>query len=452
MLTNVLIANRGEIALRIVRACRDLGLRSVVAYSEADQDSLPVRLADDAICIGPAVAARSYLNPHALVSAALAMRCDALHPGYGFLAEYAVLAELCAQHGLTFVGPRPETLRLMSDKARGRQAMQSAGLPIVPGSDGNLRSVADARDIAEQVGYPVMLKPSAGGGGRGVRTVSSEADMIRSYATARAEAETVFGQSDLLLEKYLPQVRHIEIQVMADQHGNAIALGERDCSVQRRHQKLVAEAPAPTISPALRERLNDLALHGMRAVGYQNIGSLEFLVDAHQNIYFIEMNSRIQVGHAVTELVTGVDLVAWQLRIAGGEPLSLQPHDVAMRGHAIECRINAEDPERDFLPESGLISQFEPPSGPHVRTDTHLYPGYQQPRFYDTLLAKISTWGTTRTEALNRMQRALHECAVQGIQTTIPFQRAMLNDPEFRAGDISTHYVAHMLHRWKDAA
>jgi acetyl-CoA carboxylase biotin carboxylase subunit len=452
MLTSVLIANRGEIALRVVRACRDLGLRSVVAYSEADQDSLPVRMADDAICIGPAVAARSYLNPHALVSAALITRCDALHPGYGFLAEHAAFAELCAQHGLTFVGPRPETLRLMSDKARGRQAMQAAGLPIVPGSDGSLRSVTDARNSAEQVGYPVMLKPSAGGGGRGVRTVSSEADLIRSYATARAEAETAFGKSDLLLEKYLPQVRHIEIQVMADQHGNAIALGERDCSVQRRHQKLVAEAPSPAISPDLREHLNNFALRGMRATGYQNIGAFEFLVDAQQNIYFIEMNNRIQVGHAVTELITGVDLVAWQLRIAGGEPLNLQPQDIALRGHAIECRINAEDPERDFLPESGLISQFMSPGGPHVRVDTHLYPGYHQPRLYDTLLAKISTWGTTRIEALNRMQRALSECVVQGIPTTIPFQRAMLDDPEFRAGDISTHYVAHMLHRWRDAA
>jgi acetyl-CoA carboxylase biotin carboxylase subunit len=312
--------------------------------------------------------------------------------------------------------------------------------------------VADARNIAEQVGYPVMLKPSAGGGGRGVRTVSSEADLIRSYATARAEAETAFGQSDLLLEKYLPQVRHIEIQVMSDQHGNAIALGERDCSVQRRHQKLVAEAPSTAVSPELRERLNELALRGSHAVGYTNIGSLEFLVDAQHNIYFIEMNSRIQVGHAVTELVTGVDLVAWQLRIAGGEPLSLQPHDIALRGHAIECRINAEDTNRDFLPESGLIRQFVPPGGPATRIDTHLYPGYTQPPFYDTLLAKISTWGTTRIEALNRMQRALIECEVQGLQTTIPFQRAMLNDPEFRAGDISTRYVAHMLHRWKDAA
>jgi acetyl-CoA carboxylase biotin carboxylase subunit len=452
MLTRVLIANRGEIALRVVRACHDLGLRAVVAYSEADQDSLPVRMADDAICIGPAVAARSYLNPHTLVSAALATRCDAVHPGYGFLAEHAAFAELCAQHGLAFVGPRPETLRLMSDKARGRQAMQAAGLPIVPGSEGSLRSVADARNIAEQVGYPVMLKPSAGGGGRGVRTVSSEADLIRSYATARAEAETAFGQSDLLLEKYLPQVRHIEIQVMSDQHGNAIALGERDCSVQRRHQKLVAEAPSTAVSPELRERLNELALRGSHAVGYTNIGSLEFLVDAQHNIYFIEMNSRIQVGHAVTELVTGVDLVAWQLRIAGGEPLSLQPHDIALRGHAIECRINAEDTNRDFLPESGLIRQFVPPGGPATRIDTHLYPGYTQPPFYDTLLAKISTWGTTRIEALNRMQRALIECEVQGLQTTIPFQRAMLNDPEFRAGDISTRYVAHMLHRWKDAA
>jgi acetyl-CoA carboxylase biotin carboxylase subunit len=285
-----------------------------------------------------------------------------------------------------------------------------------------------------------------------VRTVSSEADLIRSYATARAEAETAFGQSDLLLEKYLPQVRHIEIQVMADQHGNAIALGERDCSVQRRHQKLVAEAPSTAISPDLREHLNNLALRGMRATGYQNIGAFEFLVDAQQNIYFIEMNNRIQVGHAVTELITGVDLVAWQLRIAGGEPLNLQPQDIALHGHAIECRINAEDPERDFLPESGLISQFMSPGGPHVRVDTHLYPGYHQPRLYDTLLAKISTWGTTRIEALNRMQRALSECVVQGIPTTIPFQRAMLDDPEFRAGDISTHYVAHMLHRWRDAA
>ncbi len=450
MFEKVLVANRGEIAVRIVRACHELGVRAVVAYSEADRYSLAVRLADEAVCIGPAASARSYLNPSALISAALISGCDAVHPGYGFLSENPYFAEICAEYRLQFIGPGAEAIRLMGDKAIGRHTMRDAGVPTVPGSADELRSVDEAIDVAREIGYPVLLKPSAGGGGRGMRVATNETELIKGYPTARAEAEAAFGNGALLLEKYMPQVRHVEIQVLADNYGHAIHLGERDCSAQRRHQKIVEESPSPAVSPELRARMGEAALRGVRQINYVNAGTMEFLLDLQGNFYFIEMNTRIQVEHPVTELVTGIDLVKWQLRIAAGEHLTVQQSDVVMRGHAIECRINAEDPDRDFLPASGEVEYFLAPGGPGVRVDSHLYSGYTVPGYYDSLLAKIITWGNDRDEAIDRMRRALTECVVSGITTTIPLKLALLDDPPFRTGLISTQYVPDLLQRLKN--
>jgi acetyl-CoA carboxylase biotin carboxylase subunit len=451
MLNKVLVANRGEIAVRIIRACQELGIQTVAAYSEADRESLAVRLADEAVCIGPVAAARSYLNPPALISAALITGCDAVHPGYGFLSENPYFAEMCADCRLIFIGPQAETIRLMGDKSIGRQTMRAAGVPTVPGSEGELKHVEEAIEIARSIGYPVLLKPTAGGGGRGMRVAYEESDLLRAYPTARAEAEAAFGKGDLILEKYLAQVRHVEIQVLADAHGNAIHLGERDCSAQRRHQKIVEEAPSPIVDSALRAQIGADALRGITSIGYVNAGTLEFLMDDDGKYYFIEMNTRIQVEHPVTEQVTGVDLVRWQLLIAAGERLTLNQNDVRIRGHAVECRINAEDPERDFLPAAGEVEFYLPPGGPGVRVDSHLYSGYNPPGAYDSLLGKIIAWGDTRDDALNRMRRALSECIITGIKTTIPFQLALIDDPDFRAGAISTAAVPDMLKRWKAA-
>lgn len=452
MFSRVLVANRGEIALRIVRACHDLGIEAVVAHSEADQNSLAARLADKTICIGPPLAARSYLNPPAIVSAAQVTGCDAIHPGYGFLAESAYFAELCAEYGVTFVGPHPEVLRLMANKSIGRETMRAAGIAILPGSEGEIQSTDQALEVARDIGYPVMLKPSTGGGGRGVRVACNEAELIKGYPTARAEAEAAFGRPDLVLEKYLSRVRHVEVQLLADTYGHAVHLGERDCSAQRRHQKIVEESPSPAVTLEIRERMCATALHGIQHIHYSNAGTMEFLLDEEGNFYFIELNARIQVEHPVTEFVTGIDLVKWQLLLAAGKPLTLNQNDIVLRGHAIECRLNAEDPERDFLPVSGSIELFIPPGGPGVRVDSHIYSGYTLPRAYDSLLGKIVTWGKDRTEALNRMRRALKECVIAGIQTTIPFQLAMLDDPVYQSGKISTRYVADLMERWKNAA
>lgn len=451
MLQKVLIANRGEIAVRIIRACRDLGIQSVVAFSEADRNSLGVRLADEAVCIGPATPGRSYLHPPALISAALITGCDSVHPGYGFLSENPYFAEACAECNLIFIGPGPESMRLMGDKAIGRQTMSAAGVPIIPGSEGELSSLDEALEVARAIGYPVLLKPSGGGGGRGMRVAQDQGELQRAFPTARAEAEAAFGRGDLILERYLPHVRHVEIQVLADSHGNCIHLGERDCSAQRRHQKIVEEAPSPVVDEALRARMGEAALRGVQAINYVNAGTLEFLMDPDGHFYFIEMNTRIQVEHPVTESVTGLDLVKWQLRIASGERLTLEQKDVRIRGHAVECRINAEDPERDFLPATGEVEFYLPPGGPGVRVDSHLYSGYMPPGSYDSLIAKIITWGDTRDEALDRMRRALTECVITGkIKTTIPFQLAMIDDPAFRSGNISIHYVADFLREWKE--
>ncbi len=449
MFNKILIANRGEIAVRVVRACHELGIRAVVAYSEADRLSLAVRLADEAVCVGPAASSRSYLNPSALVSAALITGCDAIHPGYGFLSENPYFAEICADCQVTFIGPGARAIRLMGDKAIGRDTMRAAGVPTVPGSDGELRGVEEAIEIARAIGYPVLLKPSAGGGGRGMRVAENENDLVRAFATARAEAEAAFGNGALLMEKYLAQVRHVEIQVLADSYGHAIHLGERDCSAQRRHQKILEESPSPVMTAALRERMGDAALAGVRAIGYVNAGTMEFLLDEQGQFYFIEMNTRIQVEHPVTEMVTGIDLVKWQLRIAAGEPLTVQQSDVVLRGHAIECRVNAEDPDHDFLPSTGEIEHYLPPGGPGVRVDSHLYAEYTPPGNYDSLLAKVIAWGSDREEAIDRMRRALHECVITGLKTTIPFHLALLDDPTFREGNISTRYVAELVHRIK---
>jgi acetyl-CoA carboxylase biotin carboxylase subunit len=447
MLKKVLIANRGEIAVRIVRACHELGIQAVVAYSQADRDSLAVRLADEAVCVGPGAPARSYLNPPALISAALITGCDGVHPGYGFLSENAYFAEICGQCALTFIGPPASAIRLMGDKAVARQTMKKAGVPVIPGSEGVLRTLDEAVELAREIGYPVLLKAVAGGGGRGMRVVQDESELARAFPTAKAEAEAAFGQGDLYMERYLTGMRHVEVQVLADQYGNAIHLGERDCSVQRRHQKIVEEGPSPAVTPEVRQQMGDAALLGVREIGYVNAGTLEFLLAPDGSFYFMEMNTRIQVEHPVTEMITSVDLVKWQLLIASGERLTLTQKDVRIRGHAIECRINAEDPERDFLPSAGEIEFFLPPGGPGVRVDTHLYGGYTPPGVYDSLLAKIITWGETRDEAIARMRRALNECIITGITTTMPFQHTLLSDSSFQRGEFDLSFLPTFMER-----
>ncbi len=447
MFEKVLIANRGEIAVRIVRACQELGVRAVVAYSQADRDSLAVRIADEAVCIGPAAPARSYLNPPAVITAALITGCDAIHPGYGFLSENPYFAEICGECKLAFIGPSPEAIRLMGDKAVARQTMRGAGMPVIPGSDGTLRNIEEAIELAREIGYPVLLKAVAGGGGRGMRVVQEEGELARAFATARAEAEAAFGQGDLYLERYLTGMRHVEIQVLCDHYGNTIHLGERDCSIQRRHQKIIEEAPSPAVGVELREAMGEAAVRGVQAIGYTNAGTMECLLGPDGRFYFMEMNTRIQVEHPVTEMITGVDLVKWQLRIAAGERLTLSQKDVRIRGHAIECRINAEDPARDFLPSGGEVEFFLPPGGPGVRVDSHIYAGYTPPGTYDSLLAKVIAWGQDRDEALARMRRALSECIVTGVTTSIPFQLTLLNDPDFRRGEIDLSFLPNVMQR-----
>jgi len=438
MLKKVLIANRGEIALRIIRACRDLGIKSVVAYSEADRDSLPVALADDKVCIGPANAQLSYLNTSRLISAALVKGCDAIHPGYGFLSENGDFAEAVLESGLVFIGPKPETIRLLGDKVAARQRMKAAGVPVVPGSDGVIDSVREAVKIAREIGYPVILKAAAGGGGKGMRVVREEAELETGWNLCQAEAHRSFEDHRLYLEKYLTDARHIEVQILADAQGNCISLGERDCSAQRRHQKLLEESPAPGIEPELRARLSDWAKSAAIAAGYLNAGTVEFICDRQANCYFIEMNARLQVEHPVTELVTNVDIVAEQLKIASGERLTISENPDWPLGNALECRIYAEDPDNNFQPSPGMITDLFLPGGPGVRIDTDIYPGYQVSALYDPLLAKIITWGKDREEAVRRMERALYETTIAGIATTIDFQRRLLSSPRFRRGDLTT--------------
>jgi len=441
MFTKILIANRGEIALRIIRACRELGVRSVVAHSEADRDSLPVKVADESVCIGPAAASKSYLNMSNIVTAALVTGADAIHPGYGFLSENIYFAEICEKCDVTFIGPRPDVIAQMSDKSVARARMHAAGLPVLPGTDRALRSLEEAQELALDIGYPVILKAAAGGGGRGMRVVGSEAELAQAFSTAQAEAQSAFGSGQLYLERYLEHCRHIEVQVMGDNHGNVIHLGERDCSIQRRHQKMVEEAPSPALSPAERARLGALAVRGTASIGYSNAGTLEFLRDERGNFYFLEMNTRIQVEHGVTEAVTGIDLVKEQIRVAAGLPLSIGQDDVTLRGHAIECRINAEDPDAGFSPRFGTLETYLPPGGPGIRVDSHLYAGYTVPMHYDSLLAKVIAWGRDRDEAVARMARALAELRLDGLTTTTPFLQAVMREPLFRAGEVYTDYI-----------
>jgi len=437
----VLIANRGEIALRIIRACQELGVATVAVHSEADEDSLHVRFADEAICIGPAKGMDSYLKPDRIIAAAEIAGVDAIHPGYGFLAENADFSDMCQQHGFKFIGPSSEVIRTMGDKAKAKETMIKAGVPVVPGSDGVLKDMKQAVELAEAIGYPVILKAVAGGGGRGMRIVNSDAEMEINYQMAYAEAEGAFNNPDLYLEKFIINPRHIEIQVMADQHGNVVHLGERECSIQRRHQKLIEEAPSAVVDEALRQAMGKVAVAGAKTVQYEGAGTIEFLLDADKNFYFMEMNTRIQVEHPVTEMVFDRDLVKDQIRVAAGEELGYTQDDLNVSGHAVECRINAEDWERNFMPSPGEISSFHMPGGPGVRVDSHAYQRYKIPPFYDSLIAKLICRGKDRTEALQKMARALNEFVVEGVKTTIPFHQRLIKHPKFIEADFDTGFL-----------
>src|SRR5687767_12017302 len=440
MFKKVLIANRGEIALRVIRACRELGIQTVAVYSEADRESLHVRFADDDVCIGPAPARESYLRIPRLIAAAEITGADAIHPGYGFLAENAEFAETCAASNITFIGPTPEQIRVMGDKAAARKAMADVGVPIIPGTPGPVDDAEEALGLARDIGFPVIIKAAAGGGGKGMRVAKDADDFARSFQLARSEALSAFGNGDVYVEKYLERPRHIEFQILGDKHGHLIHLGERDCSVQRRHQKLIEEAPSPAVTPKLREAMGKDAVAGAKAINYVGAGTIEMLLDSDGKYYFMEMNTRIQVEHPVTEMLTGVDLVKGQIRVAAGEKLSvltLPP----LRGHVIECRVNAEDPARNFQPSPGKITTFHPPGGNGVRVDSHVYAGYTVPPFYDSLLAKLIVQGRDRAEALARMRVALESFVVEGVTTTIPFLARVMQNDRFARGDVDTKFL-----------
>ncbi len=439
MINKVLIANRGEIALRIIRACKELGISTVAVYSEADKTSLHVKFADEAVCIGPAPSPKSYLDTKAILSAAEITNADAIHPGYGFLAENDTFVDMCTQHGFKFIGPSGDAIRRMGNKAVAKNTMQKAGVPVVPGSDGIVADVNEAQKVADEIGYPVMLKAVAGGGGKGMRVVNSADQLENAYKNASNEAATSFNNPDIYIEKLVEGSRHIEIQVIADSFGNTIHLNERECSTQRRHQKLIEEAPSPVITPELRKKMGEISAQGAKAVNYEGPGTIEYLVDKDLNFYFMEMNTRIQVEHPVTEESMDIDLIKEQILIAAGEKLSLQegePHQ-----HSIECRINAEDPDRDFMPTPGRIESLNFPGGRGVRVDSHIYAGYVVPPNYDSMLAKLITFAPTREEAIKKMSRALDEFIIEGVKTTIPFHKAMMKNPDFIAGNIDTKYL-----------
>jgi acetyl-CoA carboxylase biotin carboxylase subunit len=437
----VLIANRGEIAVRIIRACKELGIQTVIAHSEADRDSLGVLLADESICIGPAAADRSYLNIANVVSAAQISKADAIHPGYGFLAENAYLAEVCDEVGITFIGPKPASIRAFSDKVSARNLMKAAGVPVVPGTEEQLITVESALQAAKDLGYPLMLKAVAGGGGRGMRVAHDADELSRVFPLAQLEAQTAFGNGSLYLERLIERGHHIEIQIAADRQGNVLHLGERECSIQRRHQKMIEESPSPLLSDKRRGEMGRIACNGVKKVGYENVGTVEFLVDAKANFYFLEMNTRLQVEHAITELVTGIDLVKLQIELAAGKPLPFKQKDVTWRGHAIECRVTSEDPSRAFAPDAGHINTAHFAGGPWVRVDTHVFPGYTTPPYYDSLLAKLIVWGRDRAEAIARMRRAIDETTIQGVHTNLEYLALVLSHPRFEAGDIDVDFV-----------
>ena len=441
MFKKILITNRGDVALRVLRACKEMNIPSVVVHSTADSDSMPVRLADESVCIGPPSSADSYLNVPAILSAVAITGADAVHPGVGFLSENADFAEIVAAHGLTFIGPEPSHIRAMGDKVEAKITAAAAGLPLVPGSPGAVHTIEDAKIIGAKIGYPLLVKAASGGGGRGMKIAETEEDLAAAFSAARSEAKAAFGDNTVYLERYLGQPRHIEIQVIADSHGNVVHLGERDCSIQRRHQKLLEEAPSPALDPELRRKMGEAAIAAARSINYEGAGTVEFLLDRTGGFYFMEMNTRIQVEHPVTEMVTGVDLIAEQLRIAGGEPISVRQDEIQLNGHAIECRINAEDARHNFRPAPGRITGWLPPGGPGVRVDSHVYTGYDIPPFYDSLIGKVIVWGKDRQHAMTRMKRALNECAVTGIPTTVEFHLEMLDRPEFINGDIHTKFV-----------
>ena len=447
MFRKILIANRGEIALRILRACRDLDIPAVVAYSDVDRDSLPVRLADEAVCIGPAAAARSYNNIPAVISAALVTGCDAIHPGYGFLAENAYLAEICQQVGITFIGPSSKVIENMGNKAEARRVMREAGVPMLPGTQGTIATLAEAREFARHIGYPVVVKAVAGGGGRGMRVAMNDAELVRGLPMAQAEAEAAFGNGAVYMERFLLKPRHVEVQVIGDNHGTVLAVGERDCSLQRRHQKVVEEAPAPNLPRRTRDNLLKTAVKGAKAAGYTSAGTLEFLLDSEGRFYFMEMNTRIQVEHPITEETSRFDLVAWQIRVAAGEKLTVKDDDLKPVGHSIECRITAEDAGNDFMPSVGTVETYVAPGGPGVRVDSHLFSGYTIPPNYDSLLGKIIVWGKDRDEAVARMERALRETIITGVTNTIPFHSRVIADDAFKRGDVHTGFIPEFLER-----
>ena len=440
----ILVANRGEIAVRIIRACRELGIKTVAVYSDIEKDSMHVRLADEAVCIGPAISAQSYLNIPGILSAAEITDAEAVHPGYGFLSENPHFAEACHTSGITFIGPSAENIRLGGDKAKARQIMKRKGVPVVPGSDGPVESEEIAIKVARKIGFPVIVKASAGGGGKGMRVVNEEKDLEQAFYVAQREALTAFGSSELYVEKYIPDMRHVEVQIMADGKGNVLHLGERDCSIQRRHQKLIEESPSPISTDKFRKKIGELGIKAAKALKYRNVGTVEFIVDSAGDVYFMEVNTRVQVEHPVTEAVTGIDIIKEQIKLAAGLPLEYRQSAIRPSGHAIECRINAEDPER-FIPHPGRITFFYQPGGPGVRVDTAAFCGWVVPSQYDSLIAKLIVHGKNRGEAIQIMKRALHEFIIEGIKTTIPFHKRVFNHPDFLNGDFTTGFVEKLL-------
>jgi len=439
MFKKILIANRGEIALRVIRTCREMGIKSVAVFSTADRDSLHVKYADEAVCIGPPPSKESYLKIPSILAAAEITDADAIHPGYGFLSENAEFSRICSEHDLKFIGPSPEMIQSMGDKAVAKDTMINNNVPVVPGSEGEIDTYEEAKEICDEIGYPVMIKASAGGGGRGMRRVDEEADLKNKYSTCRQEAETSFNNPAVYIEKLVQNPHHIEIQILGDQHGNVIHMGERDCSLQRRHQKILEESPSPLMTPELRKVMGDAAIKAAKSVNYEGAGTVEFLVDKDHNFYFMEMNTRIQVEHPVTEEITNYDLVEEQIKVAAGK--EIEQRELIMRGHAIECRINAEDPAHNFRPSAGLIESFHIPGGHSVRVDTHAYAGYRIPPYYDSMIAKLIVRAPTRKEAINRMKRALVEFVVEGVKTTIPYHKQLMEDENFIKGTFNTHYL-----------
>jgi len=441
MFKKILVANRGEIALRVIRACREMDIETVAVFSEADRDSLHVREADQAFCIGPAPSAKSYLNIPNIISAAEVSGADAIHPGYGFLSENAYFAEICETCNIKFIGPKARAIELMGDKATARKTMIEAGVPVVPGSQGVIENPEEALQIARKIGFPVMIKASAGGGGKGLRIAQNEGDLVRAMQTAMSEAQACFGNPEVYLEKYVEEPRHIEFQILADHTGNVVYLGERDCSLQRRNQKLIEEAPSAALNEELRIKMGAAAIKAAKAANYTSAGTVEFLLDMHNNFYFIEMNTRIQVEHPVTELVTGIDLIKEQIRISAGEELGYTQQDIKIDGWAIECRINAENPDKNFMPSPGTITLYHPPGGLGVRVDSAAYAGYTIPPFYDSMVGKLIVWGRTRDEAISRMKRALLEFEIEGVHTTIPFHLKVLDNAFYRRGEVYTNFI-----------